>query len=126
MNKIVKIIFEPVYRHDVFFISGCSLKEANKILKKYDIGFTEAENPSAGITGWFSHKDSKKIKGIVFAIWIENRNDFYSLVHETTHLCIKIFELSNILIDSSPNTSEAFSFYLEHWVRRLWKEMSKK
>lgn len=124
-KKIIKYIFDEVYRHQLLFIAGCSLGEAKKELKKYKIDFTDPEVEANGIMCSFDKKDYPKMSsGIALFMWIRSRKDFYTLLHETTHLVVKVFELSNIDINSF--TTENFAFYHEFWFKKLWHEMSKK
>lgn len=126
-NKAIKkIIFESVYRHAVIFISGCELKEANSYLKRYGIGLSKEQLEGAnGVTASFTDLDSKKIEGIVYVVWVKSRKDFYTLLHETVHLCLNIFEDSNMRISNETTASEAFAFYQEFWFKKLWRLMNK-
>lgn len=123
-RKIVKIIPDEVYRHDLLFVSGCSLKEANRELKKYKINPFAPEEEPKGVMWAISGKDSPRVEGVALFMWIKDRRDFYTLLHEVSHLCIKVFDLSNM--DVNLHTTEAFSFYHEFWFKKLWRLMSKR
>jgi len=124
-KRIIKSIFEPVYRHEVIFFAGCSLEEANKYLKKWDVAFEcPVDEEPAGMTAAFHESQSKFIQGTVFAVWIRERGNLYVLQHEIAHLCIAILVGSNIVINE--HTSEAYAFYQEFWFRKLWELMVKK
>lgn len=123
-KKIIKIIPDEVYRHDLLFVAGCSLEEANKSLKKYNINpYVPAEEPK-GLMWAISEKESSNIIGTALFLWVKDRKDFYTLLHEVSHLCVKVFDLSNMEIN--PHTTEAFAFYHEFWFRKLWRLMNKK
>jgi hypothetical protein len=124
----VKYVYDQVYRREVLFIVGCSLAYANtlKELKEYDIILDDqTSNQALGITMLITKDDYPKYtSGAAFLIWIEDRKDLFTLIHEVTHMCIKIFELSNMSITNE--TTEAFAFYHESWVKRLYDLMNEK
>ncbi len=123
-KKVSTKIFDEVYRHDVLFIAGCELEEVNKELKKYKIKPWIPDVRPKGIMRVFSEDDSPGVTGNPMLIWVRDRKDFYTLLHVVTHLCIEVFDLSNMDVDK--HTTEAFAFYHEFWFKTLWRVMSKK
>lgn len=126
-RKLIKYIYEEVYRREVLFITGCSFIEAHKELDKFKIKLDTVDLSNAdGCVAEFNKESQPKMKSSApeLFLWVENRNAFYVLMHEVVHLTINIFALSNIAIDGA--TTESFAFYNEFWFKKLWRLMSNK
>lgn len=122
-KAITKIVTDQVYRRDLLFVIG-PFSAVRKTLKRFKITDPDLPEDVLGLVKIFEEKDSYRIRGKVLFMWIKNHKDFYTLMHEVTHLCIKIFDLSNMSVEDT--TSEAFAFYHEYWFKKLWIIMSKK
>lgn len=59
---------------------------------------------------------------IAYSVWIKNKTDCYSMVHETIHLVKNIFDKKGILFNSENH--ELIAYYQGYWVRKFWDKMS--
>jgi len=56
-------------------------------------------------------------------VWVETKNDWDAMVHETVHLVKRIFEIMGIPF--TPENDEIIAYYQNYWVRTFWHKMSK-
>ena len=113
-RKIYKEFYCDVYKFTLDFYVGYSGLELEKTFKsRYGIDMPIDGN-ALGL-----YDDFHDIKGDwIRVLWVKNRNDLPTLVHEVTHLVLNIFTQRYIRIyDTSHN--EHFTYYIEHWFRRL-------
>jgi len=68
----------------------------------------------------YSDEDDNPID---LTIWVKDKTDFYSMVHETLHLVKQIFGMKNIPFNS--DNDELIAYYQGYWVRKFWNKMSK-
>src|SRR5260221_12283953 len=114
-----KKFWDPVYRFELLFITDCSWKKASQFVKKYGIppfptDLVEGNGASIMLT---EKQFPKKIKGSGACIWVENKKDFYCLMHEISHIVIEVFEMKGMKINNE--TTEAVAYYFEYWFREL-------
>lgn len=69
-------------------------------------------------------KDKKGNLILRHVMILENRKDFYTLMHECLHLVKGIFVDRGIPF--SAENDEAVAYYQEYWFKRIWREISKK
>jgi hypothetical protein len=125
-NKtIVEKIFEEVYNFELIFIAGYGFDEANKKIGEFGLEIMpDAIRSSSGASCRFTEEDyPKTVKGTIYVVWVKNRKDFYCLLHEVSHLLIKVFEDKGMEVND--HTTEAFAYYQEFWFRKLWRLMNK-
>lgn len=122
----LKVIWDPVYRCDVMFISGCSFDDLVKAVKKRGLKAPlESMRYTKGATALFTEQDNPgKVQGTIFLVWVQDKKDFYTLLHEVSHLVQAIFDVKGIEI--SWNNGEPFSYYQEFWFKTLWRLTNKK
>ena len=65
--------------------------------------------------------DEDIVQGIL--VWVEDKEAFYSMVHETVHLVKSIFEITGIPFTS--DNDEIIAYYQNYWIRKFWNKMSK-
>jgi len=64
--------------------------------------------------------DEDIVKGIL--VWVEDKDSFYSMIHETVHLVRQIFEITGMPFTS--DNDEVIAYYQNYWVRKFWNKMS--
>lgn len=123
MRKIVEVISEPVYRFELVFLAGLSHAQANKELEIFNIKPIEEQyNDARGLMFGVDEKEQPKATiGKCYIVWLRNRYDFYTLVHEVAHLVIEVFADKNIEVNNE--TTEVFAWYQEFWIKKLWDLM---
>lgn len=123
-----KIIYEPVYKFDLVFITDSNLESANKYLKRKNLPLVpESFVNNSGIAMPISEENfPKAVKGYCYCIWIKDKKDFYCLLHEVIHMVVDVFEAKGLQIDTHKSSQEAFAYYVEYWFKILWRFMSKK
>jgi hypothetical protein len=58
-----------------------------------------------------------------YVVSMENRDDFYSLLHECVHLVKHIFADRQIPFDA--RNDEAIAYYQTWWFKKLWRASHK-
>lgn len=59
-----------------------------------------------------------------YRICLENKKDFYTLLHETVHLVEKIFSDRGIPFTSE--NSEIIAYYQTYWFKQIWRKINEK
>ena len=122
----VKKFYEPVFKVTLLFIVGCSVNELKKYSDKKKIIIHEIEK-MAGFTCILEPIETKSKDGGIFTehiMWIENKKNFYDLLHESLHLVGQIFNERGIPIRKE--NDEMMAIYQEWWFKTLWRFMNKK
>lgn len=110
----VKQFVCPIYDYRVYAISGTENQVRAYLLRYFDSTLDEPN--LEGDVG--AHIILPQNKGSV--IWIRDTRDFYTLLHETTHLVLRIFKQKGVLLDFTDD-HEHFTYYLEFWFKNLWR-----
>jgi hypothetical protein len=116
MSKNQKTKFKflcPIFGIEVFLILG-----DKKQLKSI------TENSEEGCFGAETHilyDDKDIVKG--FLVWLEKKDNYYGMVHETLHLVKGIFK--TVQISFNEDNDEIIAYYQEYWVKKFWSKMSK-
>lgn len=90
-------------------------KEINHWLMEQEMDF-EVADEYFGVT--FSHDDG------TVSIWINDPQDFRTIVHESIHVAKHLFKNRGISLDLS-GEDEHFAYYVDHWASTLWDFFSK-
>ena len=109
----------PIYRVTVHFLTGDS-KKAEKFCK----GLALEDGWAAGGVWEIEKKNKDNMIEKEFLVWIEDKTNFFYMVHETAHLVQRIFEFVGVTY--SQTNKEAIAYYQEYWVRKFWHVMDKK
>jgi len=57
-----------------------------------------------------------------YMVWLAD-DDYYAMTHECVHLAYRILETNQIALNE--HTQEFYANYVEFWVRKFWKAISK-
>ena len=60
---------------------------------------------------------------LAYHVWIKDKTDYHSMVHETVHLVEYILKKKNIPFSSE--NQELIAYYQNYWVRKFWNKMGK-
>jgi uncharacterized membrane protein len=116
-----KEFYDEVYFTTLYFYWGCTRDEVKRhIDRKLNIDLKSDFDDLFHAESWVFTLDRHNY----YVVWVENKKNFYGLVHEITHTIFKVFNDRGIPI--CYENQETFAYYHEYWLRRLWKEMSKK
>ena len=58
-----------------------------------------------------------------YRVCLEDKKDFYTLLHETVHLVEKIFTDRGIPFTSE--NSEIIAYYQTYWFKQIWRKINK-
>lgn len=115
LNKmIIKKFTCPTYNANVWYITNCDHLECKHILEK---------NLNAEVESW-DHEDSQGFLEVysdpnVFVVWVKNKKDQETLVHELVHLAIEILDSRGVIINVEG--SETLAYYVGYWFKILSK-----
>lgn len=118
-----KTLREPVFRAILYFIWDATHTEASQYLwDKHRI-----KHDLNGMDGIYLYaegtdKNGNSLGGEHF-IWINGKDNYYTLTHECLHLVKGVCEALSIPFDK--DNDELVAYYQEYWVRRLWRVVSK-
>lgn len=59
-----------------------------------------------------------------YRVFLENKKDFYTLIHETVHLVEKIFTDRGIAF--TKENGELIAYYQTYWFKEIWRKINKK
>ncbi len=121
---IVKKIHEPILFVDVLFLTDCKPKEVEEYAVKNNINGLPDCYHLQGFVDTMERKLKGGEKEISYIVWIENKNGFYTLIHEIVHLITRIFTDRSIPI--SKGNDEIFAYYQNWWFKKLWRIMNQK
>ncbi len=103
----------PLFRVPVYLILG-DKKQLESITENHRESCFNAEHH-------ILYDDKDIVKG--FLIWLEIKDDYMGMVHETIHLVKGIFETVGIPFNSENH--EIIAYYQNYWTRKFWDKMSK-
>jgi hypothetical protein len=69
-------------------------------------------------------KKTKKGILVIYIVTIENKKDFYGLLHETLHLVKNIFADRRIAFTAE--NDEVIAYYQTYWFKILWRAINKR
>jgi len=84
--------------------------------------YTPNGDSSAETTTIISEKNGEKIE-VGYHVWVKDKTDYHSMVHETLHLVKRILDKKGIPFDG--DNEELIAYYQGYWVRKFWHKMSK-
>ena len=128
MPKKVKVhkpqhIYDPVFMINYYVSLGVSVTAYIKSVKKYlNIDIDESEFINSG--GRASHFTNNKSGKEVIWIWVKNKSDMQSLVHEIFHGVFFTLEDRGIRLDYSSN--EVFAYNIGMLMREILDYHKKK
>lgn len=121
----VKKFYEPILKVTVYFITDSIPSEVkNFINKRSDKRASNDFDMLEGSITLLDKTDSRGRKFRDYLINVEDKNDFYVLLHESVHLVGWILEDRNISVKKE--NDEIFAYYQEYWFKTLWRFMNKK
>lgn len=77
------------------------------------------------LAGYVQTEDETTRDGRIFRryhIHIEDPHDFYTLLHESTHLVRRI--MTDRGIPFTPENDEVIAYLQTYWFKRLWRRLS--
>src|SRR5260221_10750108 len=121
-----KNLYEPIYKARVHFVYNSTVEELNDWLKKQKREELDLEKSSMGIFHAFDVPDiTNEGRATAYLVFIHKDADIGTLVHESLHLVIKIFD--DVGIEISSKNDEQLAYYQGYWFNLFWKlEMKKK
>ena len=120
---IKKTIYESILKANVYFLNDCSHKEVEEwIKKKTKRNGENYDNLSGSVTFIDVVKDDGR-KSRDYLIVVEDKKDFYALLHEVTHLVTHI--LCDRGIPYTRENTESIAYFTTWWFKRLWRIMNK-
>lgn len=85
------------------------------------LGVPLDEHRNGGLTVF--DKVEKKGTFRYYLINLENKKDFYSLMHECIHLVKAVFTDRGIPFTSE--NDESIAYYHSYWFKRIWRKINK-
>jgi len=104
----------PVFRVEVILALGDMKK-----IKEFSADYSLHEDSIGECLLITSEDDTPR----GFVIWIKDKIDYNSMVHETLHLVKRIFQIKGVPFNS--DNDEIIAYYQNYWVRKFWNKMSK-
>ena len=114
---------DPIYNAEIHVITDCSHDAMNIKLNKLYKNIEEDKEQCFNKAECFRliHDNNYKNYVVWFLEFKSNKAEIlYTIAHEVSHLVDKIFE------DRGVKDTEARAYYIEYWVRELWRFCSKK
>ncbi|MEK9207719.1 MAG: hypothetical protein AAB922_04505, partial [Patescibacteria group bacterium] len=68
---------------------------------------------------WVQREEDQKDHTVTYIVYMENKDDFYGLLHECLHL-VKLVFIDRQIPFVSEN-DEAIAYYLCWWFKTLWR-----
>ena len=117
-----KKITDPIYNAEVHIIYNCTHDEMNKKLNKLYKNIEEDKEQCVNKAECFRliHYNNYKNYILWFLDFKIKADTLYVIAHEVSHLVDNVFEDRGV-----KNDTEARAYYLEYWVRQLWRLCSK-
>ena len=117
-NKKTRFYFVcPIFKVDVCLNLGTIDREKPPVI--FNAEYIPKEDSIAECTA--IENDKKTI--LAFHVWVKDKTDYYSMVHETLHLVEYILSKKGIPFNSE--NQELIAYYQGYWVRKFWNKMSK-
>lgn len=107
-----KSFYDNIFHRRVYAVWGTRAELNKWTMKKFKMDIGQDDNYNG------FHIDITGGKGSI--VWLENKKDFYTLMHESVHLVRTIFEQLGITTDLSVE-DEMFAYYQIYWFKTLWR-----
>lgn len=120
---MIKKLRCDVFTADVWVVVGPDNLEA--YYKKRDVG--EGREGWNQYNGFVQAIDQKEKTGEIFReylIYLEDKDDFYTLLHESVHLVNHILRDRNAFYNWDKD--ELFAYYQTYWFKKIWRLVNKK
>lgn len=116
--------FDLVYRQYVIVLN-CDFEKFQNFLKN-DAGHNSPDEFRADSIGYCVQmsEDNNDIGNTCLIMWLPDRTNFPTLVHEVTHLVHFIF--GGCGVPTVQENTEAVAYYTEHWfnrITRVWESL---
>lgn len=108
---------DDVYCADIYVYIGCSYEDLKRdISKDVELSVDGDENNIVGAVWEFLDSSG-------FLVWVKEEDDFGTIIHESLHLALKIFNSRYIKMDY--NNQEPFVYYATYIIMKLKDELEK-
>lgn len=114
----VKNIYEPSLMVDVTFLWDGSFLELSEWFKKKHAETKDDFHILSGAVTDYTDENGAKH----YIVWVEEKRDFYTLLHESVHLVKRIMVHRDIPFNDK--NDELIAYYLTFWFRKLWRAMN--
>ncbi|KKL53746.1 hypothetical protein LCGC14_2272360 [marine sediment metagenome] len=122
MNKLrYKIIKEQVFGTETLFYQCDDERKVSAHAKrKYDINLDAKELKLLdGSCIEFHNKND----GVMWVVWVRNRDDWKVMVHEASHLVFRILDTCGVKYKSA--NDETWCYLHGYYISKFWHEMCK-
>lgn len=122
----VKVFYEPVFEATVLFMTATSPATIEKWLLKHRKGINKIEgyDTLSGSVTLLDEIDKEGRKSREYIVIVEDKKDFYTLLHETNHLTTHI--MVDRMIPPTQENDEVRAYIQNYWFRTLWRFMNNK
>ena len=121
------IIDEHIFKTSTRFIIGCSGKEFDKRLKKINGKKNTNYDRKEVLGGYVCGTVIPSTEGYFRLVWIEDSKDFGGIIHELSHLVVRICEDKGLPIKANIETGdvgdETFAYLLEFYTNEVKKKL---
>lgn len=106
---------DPIYLVDIHYIFGSAQSRIDYVNKTFEVEYVamHSEEHVQGSTSAFAH-DLPHMRGH-YIIWVKDRKDSYTLIHECFHAVIMVLGDSGVHLQA--DDSDAGAYYMEFLVR---------
>jgi len=105
----------PLFNDDIYLMTG-DQDAAENFCKGLEL-----TDKHRGKTAEIADKGSLLPGG--FLVWVDSRQNYYTMVHETLHLARIIMEYHGVPFNAE--NDEFIATYQTYWVKKFWHTMSK-
>lgn len=119
-NKLCKKFYEPLFKVEVWLLTGYEPVEIEKWFKSRKIERDDQIDISEDIGGYWRIPENSKYPHIV---WVRKFDNYYTLTHELVHLALAIMKNKGIPVDLA--NEEMIAYLVEYYVKTFWREISK-
>jgi len=119
----VKSFYDRVFETTVLFMMKTTPKEIDAYLIRH--GYAEGTSGYGETKGSVTFLDQTDSKGRItreYLLIVEDKKDFYCLLHETHHLATHIMHDRGIPIRQ--DNDEVAAYIQNYWFRTLWRFMN--
>lgn len=120
---MIKKLTCPIYQADVWLIVGSEELKRFYAKKKITGELGDADR----LLGFVQSIDVTDKPGVIYrdyVIYLESKENFYTLLHESTHLVNHILRDRNAYYDWQKD--ETFAYYQTYWFKRIWRTINVK
>jgi hypothetical protein len=113
-------IDEHIFKTSTVFLIGCSSKEFQKRLKRLG-GKTNF------VDGYICGTVIPSSEGYFRIVWVEDKKDIGGIIHELTHLVVRICNDKGVPIKANIETGdcgdETFAYLMEFYTNQIIKKL---